>query len=176
MLAFSLPSLVNWLMPVYFISLLALSFLFLGALFRRRWNDLVICLVVSPIVLFPFYARTGSLRWLHVEAFRFHAYPTKEYLARCKLIEFVEAGTKQVLGKCDSLDAGAGAGLFVLYDTTGELLLPVSQRTPEWRAAMGRFSPHAVLIDTEGRAQRLFGNFYDIIILPDEFDGDNSGY
>lgn len=173
--AFSLPSLSNWLWFVYLTCLPAFSVVFLSALFRRRWNALARFLVIGPIVLFPLYAKTGSLRWLYVEAFRFHASPTEEYLARCKLIEFTENGSRQVLGKCDSLNAGGDAALLVLYDTTGELLLPVSQRTPEWRAAMGHFSPHAVLVDTEGRAEKLLGNFYEIIISPNEFDGDNSG-
>lgn len=174
-LAFSLPSLGGWLLFLYFICLFALSVRFLIALFRRKWNELAIFLAIWPIVLFPFYT-SGSLRWLYVEAFRFHASPTEEYLARCKSVEFVENGTKQMLGKCDSLHAGGDAALLVFYDTTGEFILPVSQRSPEWRAAMEHFSPHAVLVDTEGRAQKLFGNFYEIVIRPDEFDGDNSGY
>ncbi|MGB9114518.1 hypothetical protein, partial [Bradyrhizobium sp.] len=99
-----------------------------------------------------------------------------EYLSRCRLIEFVENGTKQALGRCDYLGIGGEAVLDVFYDTTGEFVLPVSQRTPEWKAAMWHFSPHQVLINAEGRAERLFGNFYEITIFPGEFDGDDERY
>jgi hypothetical protein len=82
---------------------------------------------------------------------------------------------KQLLGRCE-IFANEVAALDVFYDTTGEFILPVSQRTPEWKAAMWHFSPHAVLLEKEGRARPLFGNFYEINISSTEFDGDDERY
>lgn len=173
LLAFSFPSLPDRLLDLYFVCLLGLFVFFLGALFRRRWDEVAIFFAIWAVVLFPCYGASGSLRWLYVQAFRIHASPVDEYLSRCKLIEFVENGSKQVLGRCGDLGIGGEAVLDVFYDTTGEFVLPVSQRTPEWKAAMRHFSPHAVLINTEGRARKLLGNFYEIAIFPSEFDGDD---
>jgi hypothetical protein len=170
-LAFSFPCLPDRLVGVYFVCLLALLAFFLGTLFRRRWDEVPIFLAIWAVVLFPIYGDRAPLRWLYVEAFRIHASPIEEYLSRCKLIEFVESGVKQVLGRCEGLGIGGEAVLEVFYDTTGQFVLPVSQRTPEWKAAMWHVSPHAVLIDEEGRAQKLFGNFYEITIFSSESDG-----
>ena len=176
LLAFSFPLLPDRLAGLYLFCLLALFVLFLGDLFRLRWNDVAIFFGIWAVVLLPLYGIKAPLRWLRVEAFRIHASPIEEYLSRCRLIEFVENGTKQALGRCDYLGIGGEAVLDVFYDTTGEFVLPVSQRTPEWKAAMWHFSPHQVLINAEGRAERLFGNFYEITIFPGEFDGDDERY
>jgi len=155
---------------LYLICLLALFVLFLGSLIRRRWNEVAIFFAIWAVVLFPFYGSQAPFRWLRAEAFRTHASPIEGYLSLCRLIKFVENGANQVLGRCDNLGIGREAVLDVFYDTTGEFVLPVSQRSPEWKAAMGQFSPHAVLIGAEGRAQRIFGNFYEITILPSDGD------
>jgi hypothetical protein len=176
LLPFSFPTLPGRLLGVYFVCLLALFAFFLGALFRRRWDEVAVFFAIWAVVLFPLYGSSAPLRWLYVEAFRIHASPIEEYLSQCKLIEFVESGAKQVLGRCDNLGIGGDAVLDVFYDTTGEFVLPVSQRTPEWKAAMWHFGPHAVLIDTEERARKLFGNFYEITIFPSEYDGDDERY
>ena len=176
LLSFSFPALFGWLIVLYLLCLLALFVVLLCVLFRRRWNEVAILLVVWTVVLFPIYGPIAPNRWLYAEAFRIHASPIEEYMSRCKLFEFVENGVKQTLGRCEILPTGDEGVLCVFYDTTGEFVLPVSQRTPEWRAAMWHFSPHALLLETEGRATRIFGNFYDISIASSEYDGDDERY
>lgn len=178
LLAFSHPDLFTPLARIYFVCLLVLFFLFLGALFRHRWKDTAILVVILAIALNPFYVRRGSplFRWLYAEAFRIHASPIDRYLAQCQMIWFVEQGVEQKLGRCETLVIGNETIVDVFYDTTGEFVLPLSQRTPEWKAAMSHFSPQKLLINQQGRASELFGNFYQITIGEIEFDGDDERY
>jgi hypothetical protein len=171
LLAFSLPVTSERLIEIYLVCLVGLFVSFIRAAFRRRWADVGILVVIWPLVLFPFYGPTAPLRWIYVEAFRIHASPIDAYLSRCKLIEFVESGTRQMLGRCDILVMTGEYAREVFYDTTGEFGLPIAQRTAEWEAAMGHFSPRAVFLEKEGRAEKLFGNFYEIQLSPLEGDG-----
>ncbi len=60
---------------------------------------------------------------------------------------------------------------YVIYDTTGQILLPRAQRTREWKRAVGMLSSPDVYIDTEGRASHLYGDFYTFPIRIDELQG-----
>jgi 4-amino-4-deoxy-L-arabinose transferase-like glycosyltransferase len=176
LLAFSLPTAPDRLLGLYFICLFVLFLLFLGSLFRRQLNEILIFIAVWAVVLFPFYGSEAPFLWLRAEAFRIHTSPLEQYLSQCKLIEFVENGARQVLGRCDNLATGGEAVFDVFYDSTGEFVLPVSQRSSEWKAAMSHFSPHEVLINAEGRAHKLSEKFYGITIFPGEYDGDDERY
>ena len=78
-----------------------------------------------------------------------------------------------MLGRCEYYATNGGGAHAVFYDTSGEFVMPVSQRSPEWTAAMSNFSPRAVLLEKEGRAERILGDFYEVEIFPNEFDGDD---
>jgi hypothetical protein len=164
------PDRFEWLVDVYFACLLALFFLFLGALLFRRWKEVAILLGIWAVVLMPIYGPRELPRWVYVEAFRRHASPIEEYLSRCKLVEFVENGAKQKVGVCERLGL-PGGGLTVVYDTTGQLMLPASQRAPAWKQAMGRFSPGKFFIQSAGHARHLFGNFYEVAVPFEAEDG-----
>ncbi len=87
----------------------------------------------------------------------------------CRLTEFVENGIKQTVGYCRGFDHGTHI-IEVVYDTTGEFILPVSQRTPEWKRAMSEvLSPPVV--SEEGRARRMFGNYYSVFMYLNDFQG-----
>jgi hypothetical protein len=171
--AFSHPFLDARLIWVYFACVVALLVLFLHALWRRRWKQLAILCAILAVVFLPYYDAPPPFKWLYVRAFRIHASPLEDYLARCRLIAFVENGVEQKLGRCESFGTAGDVTVCIFYDTSGEFVLPVSQRTPEWRAAMSHFSPRAVLLAKENRASYLMEHFYEIDIHVDEFDGDD---
>lgn len=170
-LRFSLPGLANQLVFVYVACLLALFLLLLGALLFLRWKEVAIFLVIWTLVVLPVYRGSELPRWIYVEAFRLHAAPIEEYLSRCKLIEFVENGAKQKVGLCERLPLPGDGWLTMIYDTSGQLMLPVSRRTPEWTKAMVRFSPGRVYTQLDDRANHLFGNFYEVLIPLEDMDG-----
>jgi hypothetical protein len=170
LLLFSHPTLTYKLIWVYLACLLALFFLFLGALVRfwRRWKEVPIFLAIGAVVILPYYrldylldAPAGALVTI---AFRVHSAPIERYLARCNLVQFNERGSEQSLGQCERFGIGNEDAVSVFYDSTGEFILPVSQRTPEWTAAMRHFEPEDLLTKTDDRASHLYGNFYDIFM------------
>ena len=171
LLVFSYSMLVHYLTLVYVACVLVLVFLFLGALFRfwRRWKEVGIHLVILAIVLLPFY-RVGDLvvplsNWLVTVAFRVHVSPIEQYLARCDWVHFDRDGVRQSIGQCERFEIGFGDFSVILYDTTGEIMLPVSERTPEWKAAMRHFDYAPTYTTISGRSVRLPGNFYNFTIL-----------
>jgi hypothetical protein len=170
-LRFFSPDIADRLLDVYLACLLVLFFLFLGALLFRRWKEVAIFFAIWAMVLLPSYGPSELPRWLYVEAFRRHATPIEEYLSRCKLIEFVENDAKQKVGVCERLPLPGDGTLTIVYDTTGQLASPVSQRTPQWTKAMGRFSPGRVFTQIDDRADYLFGNFYEVFIPVEDADG-----
>jgi hypothetical protein len=171
LLAFAFPTLSEQLFKVTLVCFLVLFVGFLRALFRRRWRELAIYLVIWFVVLLPH--KFGASRWLYVEAFRVHASPIEEYLSRCELFEFVENDKKQVLGWCELGAVGNEVARQIFYDTTEEFGLPVSQRTPEWKAVMGKYDPVGLLTKKEGRGTKLIEHFYEVIIPGEEWDSYN---
>jgi ABC-type transport system involved in multi-copper enzyme maturation permease subunit len=171
-LSFSHPVLADRLAVwPYIACLLALVFLFLGALFRRRWKETAIILAIGSVVFLPFYRLNVSFSWLRALAFRLHASPIEEYLSRCKLVQFTENGIKQSVGICERLGLSSDEEYeAIVYDSTGQVMLSASQRTPEWTKAMKHFGPSETLATSEGRMVHLYGNFYDIILSI--YDGD----
>lgn len=170
-LSYSLPRFSDELVWVYFGALVVLFFLFLGALFRARWKEVAIFLVIWSVVLLPFFGVRPPLQWLQIEAFRLHASPIEAYLSRCKLVVFFKNSVEQKVGVCERLPSAGDATVAIIYDTSGELALPVSQRTPEWTKAMGRFSPGEFFTKSEGYADHLFGNFYEVYVPLEMKDG-----
>jgi hypothetical protein len=124
----------------------------------------------------PIYGPSELPRWVYVEVFRRHASPIEEYLSRCKLIEFVENDAKQKAGVCEFVPLPGDNGLTIIYDTTGQLMLSASQRSPAWTQAMVRFSPGKFFTQSEGYARHLFGNFYEVYVPLEAMDGSADEY
>jgi len=147
-------------------------FFSLSALFRKRWKAFAIFSATWVVFALPLLGVEQQFSWLRAQGFRIHAFPVEGYLSGCRLTEFVEKGLKQTVGDCESWGVVYdNVAYVVFYDTTGEIALPVSQRTPEWKDAMYNYSPKKVLRDSEGRAEHLSGSFYRIGIDHGEFDG-----
>jgi hypothetical protein len=172
-LTYFLPTFSDWLLLIGVACWIPMFFFTLSALFRRQWRAVVILAAAWLVVVLPYVKIREPLYWVHVLGFRIHASPIEKYLAGCRLTEFVEKGVKQTVGLCEG-SPYAAVSYVVFYDTTGELALPLSQRTPEWRDAMWHYPPKGVLRDSENRAMHLFGNFYRVGILATEFDGDSA--
>jgi hypothetical protein len=52
-----------------------------------------------------------------------------------------------------------------VYDTTGEFVLPVSQRSPEWKQAMSEATDtHEEIESRENGAYHLYGKFYAVFV------------
>jgi hypothetical protein len=171
LLLFSQPTLTYTLIWVYLACLLALFFLFLKALFRfwSRWKEIPIFLAIGAVVLLPYYRLAYLIEIpgaaLVTIAFRVHSSPIEQYLERCDLVRFSEDDSAQSVGECERFGIGNEDEVAVFYDSTGEFILPVSQQTPEWTAAMRHFEPVDRLIKTKGRTSHLYGHFYSILIL-----------
>ena len=174
-LLYLLPTLSYWLFLISLICWIPLSFLSLSALFRRNRKAVAIFSATWALAVLPLLdpEPVGRFRfWLLVQGFRVHASPLENYLPRCQLTEFVEKGTKQAVGDCESSGLSyASVSYVVFYDTTGELALPLAQRTPEWKDATRYYPAKKVLLESEDRAEHLFGNFYRVGIAIDEFEG-----
>lgn len=149
---------------------------FVSALFRRRWKMVAIFAATFGLVYLFFTDAGQPFRfWLITQGFRIHAGPIDDYLSRCRLTKFTEKETAQAVGDCEwaGMDS-APIDYVVFYDTTDEIALPTSQRSPEWYDAMWHYPPKAVLRDGAPRAKRLIGHLYRIHVLAEEFDGDSS--
>jgi hypothetical protein len=167
-LTYLLPSLSYSLYDIRLACWFFVFFFTLNALFRRRWKTIAIFSAAWVWFFFTPYKFNEPFFWLMSEGFRVHASPVDDYLSRCELVEFVENGAKQTVGSCESTGMTSPIDYIVYYDTTGEIALPFSQRTPEWKQAMSRLARDEVL---QHSGWKLFGNFYRLGILLEEYRG-----
>jgi len=173
-LTYLLPTVSYWLLLISFACWIPLFFFSLSALFRRSWKAVAIFSATWMLAFLHFaeLEPVGQFRfWLYVQGFRIHVAPVEDYLSKCRLTEFIERGVKQKVGECEASGSSDTVVYVVFYDTTGELALPVSQRTAEWKDAMWDYPPRGVLRDGGDRAEPLFGNFYRVAIFSEEFEG-----
>ena len=160
------PSFSGWSFLVCAGCILTLFVGALLALIGRKWNTLAIFFISFVVILLP---QPGQ--WLRATGFRIHASPIEEYLAQCRLVTFEEDGKKQQVGECQDISTSEITWDIVIYDTTGQFILPPAQRTQGWKGAMGMLSSPDVYIESEGRASHIFGDFYVIGVRIDELQG-----
>ncbi len=156
-LYFLLPNADLWLVMAGLVCWIPLFVFSLVALFRRRWKLVSIFRRVG--VAFPCRSRRlGTAPLAKGPRLHLGTLLNKEFLPKCRLWEFVENGTTQAVGYCGGHDRGNFFD-YIVYDTTNEFTLPVSQRSSEWKRLIGKASEQGV----ESREQptyHLFGNFY----------------
>jgi hypothetical protein len=168
-LVYPLPTVSDWLYVLSWTFWFLIFFVSLGILLLRRWIAVAIFAAAWIWLFFgPSQGPGESFYWLMKQGFRFHASPVKDYLSKCKLVEFTEGGTKQTVGFCESTEVMSVIDDIVYYDTAGEFGLPLSQRTPEWRQAMSQLARDEVL---ELRANLLFGDFYRVEMPLEKYRG-----
>jgi hypothetical protein len=159
-LYFLLPSVFGWLALVGDWFIILLFFYSIGALFKRRWKWIAIFAVVWVLLYFHELGVDAPHEWFNRQGFHIHTLLAPDYLSKCQLTKFVENGVEQTGGFCERFDRGVIYD-YIMYDTTGEFVLPMSERTPEWKRAMSAFP--APLVEREFGAFHLFGNFYRVI-------------
>jgi hypothetical protein len=160
---FILPSDFLWLTLAGFVFWIPLFVFSVGALFRLRWKLISTFAIVWVLLLSPLVFDVWALRyWLRGQGFRVSTLLTREYPSRCRLTEFVENGVKQTAGFCRGFDRGDFFD-YIVYDTTGEFIMPVSQRSPEWKREMAKATEEPVVL-RENAAFHLFGNYYAVYV------------
>lgn len=159
-LEFSFSELSHWLFLISFLCLPVMFFLTLRTLFQRRWKESVMLLAAGAFIFLPAFGAGEPLQRVRSLGFRLHISPVEQYLSGCRLIEFFENGVRRTVGECESHGIYSGHALTVIYDPSGEILKPVSQRTQEWQRAMSEFYSEEVLNSSERRTQHLFSDFY----------------
>lgn len=134
----------------------------LQALFRLRWKLVSIFAVVWVLLSLPFIGPSEPLRSMILAGFYIRTLLVDDYRSGCHATEFIENGVTQRIGACEGFDRGE---FFedIVYDTTGEFMRPVSQRTPEWMRAMSG-ATFKEAVSKEGIAYHLFGNYYHVNI------------
>lgn len=146
---------------------LLMSVLFAVALFRRRWRTAAIFGVAGILILLPHIGFSGSSAWLNRLGFRVHVASADNYLSKCKLVDFVEEGTKQSFGACEGFSIGPVRSI-VFYDTTGQLVWPASRRTSAWKEAASHFLHKEALLTSDNLGDHLTESFYLVDINMDE--------
>lgn len=162
---FLAPNITLGLLVVSLVLLIPLLIFVVEALYGRQWRVVTILAVVWCLVGLPFFVRSVP-NWISHQGFRVLTWLSHDYRSRCRLTDFVENSVKQTAGFCEGFDRGEYFD-FVVYDTTGEFLLPVAQRTPEWKRVMS-VATEKSLVSKEHRADHLFGNYYRIFVEPDD--------
>lgn len=170
------PPITIWLFRTGLVLFVPFVLLSLVILFSGTRKSFLIFLVTWIWAVLAFFPPMDALRAeVLVLGFRIHVWNVKNYLAssECELVDFVENGTAQQVGRCDVFDHDP-VFYHILYDSTGEIAMPRSRRTTEWNDAMWYFPPKAVLRDGEKQSGLLFGNFYLVMIGIEEMDGDST--
>jgi len=162
-LYFLLPGAFLWLTLAGIVFWIPLFVFSVGALFRLRWKVISIFAIVLVLLLAPLLLDVWAPRyWLRGQGFRVSMLLTREYPFGCKLTEFVENGVKQTVGFCRVLGRGEIFD-YIVYDTTGALFLPASQRSAEWKRLVAMATKKEVA-SSENSAYLLYGNFYAVTL------------
>jgi hypothetical protein len=152
-----------WLFLATAVLLFPLFVFSLEALIRRRWRALPLFAVVWLLVFLPETSVDPQPRdWARTLGFFVKTRLVNDYRSGCHLTDFTENDVRQTIGVCEVLDEWGGQFFnYVVYDTTGELMLPVSQRTPEWAQAASQ-GVAAAVVSEEHPAYPLFGHYYAV--------------
>jgi hypothetical protein len=152
----------DWLVDLAIVCALVVSILVLISLLRRRWENAAIFVVTLFVSIWtPSFGDQGDLNALLQLGFRIHIVPVEKYLSQCDLVKFSEGDVPQTVGFCQGHGfSSSDYGDRVIYDTSGELLKPESEKTAEWRLAMDKFFAEDVLATSTGRTVHIWRDFY----------------
>src|SRR5262245_27532094 len=120
-----------------------------GVPVSQRWKNaeiLVVTLFVSN------WTPTFGNEHIHLLVkigFLLHISPVEKYLSQCDLVKFAEGDVEQAVGFCE-WHVSRDLIHAVIYDTSGELLKPESEKTAEWKRAMDKFYAPDVLAASTG--------------------------
>jgi hypothetical protein len=174
--SFLYPSVGFWPLLVAALLLFPLLGFSVEALVRLRWKQLAVFAIVWLLIVLPFTNVGPQPRdWVRTLGFFVNTRLAGDYLSACRLTEFTEKEIKQTIGVCEVFYREQFYD-FVVYDTTGELMLPVAQRTSEWTQAVLK-GVNVAVVSKERPASRLFGRYYDVPLALSEVpepDPDNS--
>ncbi len=135
----------------------------LGALIKLRWEWIAIFAVAWSLIFLPALGVVAPFEWLSHQGFHIRTLLDQNYLSKCRLIDFAENGKAQKVGFCEHFDHLEICD-FIMYDTTGQFVLPASRRTPEWKRAIAVVAANS-LVSPDDDAVHLFENFYRVITL-----------
>ncbi|MGJ4946441.1 hypothetical protein ACQR1W_38200 [Bradyrhizobium sp. HKCCYLS1011] len=159
---FFAPATLVWLFFGSLVFVVPLACLSIEALFcrNRKWSA-VFALTWLLLVL-PFAGVPETREWLRTLGFYARTKLASDYMAQCRLSEFTENGVTQTAGSCEGFDRGDYFD-YIVYDTSGEFILPVSKRTSEWKKVMSAATTE-VTVDRDRTAYHLFGNYYAVVV------------
>jgi hypothetical protein len=161
----------DWFLAVFVGFSIILFACFLRALFRKRWQEAAIYSLPTVLLTLSALGLKEPLEWLSMTGFRIHVSPTEEYLSRCKLITFLEDNKQQQVGECERIPTAGNTWILIVYDTTGELVLPIDQRTKEWKSAVSNLSVGRRLAEFQDHRSRVFGHYYAVGIGIEDEEG-----
>lgn len=151
-----------WLFFADLLFLIPLACLSIEALFYRNKKLSIVFALTWLLLVLPFVGVPETREWLRTLGFYARTRLVSDYLAQCRLSDFVENGVKQTAGFCEGFDRGDYFD-YVVYDTTGEFIMPASKRTPEWKKVLSVATEEATL-ERDRTAYHLFGNYYAVVV------------
>jgi len=151
----------GWLQWVSDWMLIPLFLFSLEALFRLRWKWVSV-FIITWMLLFLFNLGVKApVHWLSAQGFRVHTLLDRNYLSRCRRVDFLdEKGGQQTVGLCEQADHGWFCD-YVAYDTADQFVLGPWQRTPKWQRAISEASNGS--LGSQDGALHLYGNFYRVV-------------
>jgi hypothetical protein len=164
-------SLAEWFFVLLAISLAVALLSVILMLFRLRWRDAICCALPLALAVLSHLYGTGPARLLQVAGFLIHAAPMESYLSRCRLIAFQEGDQQQQLGRCESISKWGDFNVTIIYDTTGEFLMPIQRRTRQWNSAIRDLPAGNFLTKPQGSSRHIYGNFYSVVLRAQDEDG-----
>lgn len=140
---------------------------------RGRWREFSIVSLPLVVTTIPGFGVTMPADWLKAVGFRIYASPIELYLSKCRLYDFVEDdGTKQRIGQCHSVSQTFDERVTVVYDTTGQFVLPLERRTSAWQAAVSQHLSAGLFLARKNDGwSHIFGNFYAVSVPLSREDG-----
>ncbi|CCE04120.1 membrane hypothetical protein [Bradyrhizobium sp. STM 3843] len=158
---FFAPAALTWLFFASLLFVVPLACLSIEALFcrYRKWST-AFALTWLLLVL-PFAGVPETREWLRTLGFYARTQLVSDYMSQCRLSEFIESGVTQTAGFCEGFDRGDYFD-YVVYDTSGEFILPASRRTSEWKKVMSAATAEAT-VERDRTAYHLFGNYYAVV-------------
>jgi len=161
-LKFILPVTASWMPTVTTLAWMPLLLVACAMLIFRQWKvvtAIALAFGLQAVFSAPI-AGSRPLYWAVAQGFRLHAWPSDQYLQRCDLKNFVKDGLTYPVGDCHDCYQFLDEPFYecVVYDASGEILLPASQRNREWWNLIPNSRDRA--LNPRGRTVHLFGNFY----------------
>lgn len=155
-------------LTLFFVSLFLHSINFIVCMVKCRFkNGLISIFSIFAAILVIFWL--GKTEFYFHQSFKIHLYFSENYQSKCHLEKYKLNNETEEVGFCEiNIQKIIGNTTFIIYDSSGEILLSPSNRSVEWKRSIQKSIYSNIITSVNFKSKRIYNKYYEFQITTND--------